>query len=297
MVRLNLIDRSSPPPAATAGPVILRTCNRSEVYSGRGSIPYEVVRHLFRVISGLESSLPGEKAIQGQVKAAYREASEKYNLSGEIHQLFQRALYVGKKVRTGTGIDRGAVSHCQASVEMLLEKGIELKGSVATLIGAHNMNERILRYLARHGSETIYLGNRTFSKAQQLAKKYNCNAFRLNALEEKLAKSEVVICATSAPHYILTKENTEKSGCLTVVDLAVPADADPMIRENNRIRLFTLADVENAVSRNLGNRKADFERASRIIDEEVGIFLQELERKQRFNLELAEKSPMQPEQK
>ena len=91
--------------------IFLKTCNRSEIYYGEGEVPDEVARHLFRVVSGLESAIVGERAVQGQVKEAYYTAKAQRPLTAELHRLFQSALQVGKRVRNETEISHGAVSH------------------------------------------------------------------------------------------------------------------------------------------------------------------------------------------
>src|SRR5574344_177201 len=115
--------------------VFLQTCNRVEVYEGDGDVPNEVARHLFRVVSGLESALIGERAVQGQVKEAYINARNKFKLPAPLHKLFEYALLVGKKVRTDTEISHGAVSHSLAAIEIVESERCDLLNSRITLIG------------------------------------------------------------------------------------------------------------------------------------------------------------------
>ena len=102
--------------------VLLQTCNRVEWYRGNGPISDGIAKHLFRVVSGLESSIVGETAIVNQVKLAYREAAERNALDKSLHKLFQTAFFVGKLVRKETRISEGAMSHSQAVVQMLLNR-------------------------------------------------------------------------------------------------------------------------------------------------------------------------------
>lgn len=257
------------------GSVILKTCNRSEIYSGSGEIPEKVIRHLFRITTGLESSLIGENAIQGQVKDAYLEAA-KTCLSSSIHKLFQRALYVGKKVRTKTGINKGAVSHSQAAVDLLLNLNLNLNNSNITLIGAHNMNEKILYHLVRKGAKTLFLGNRTYNKASVLAQKYNSKAFYLKDLKNILKKTDILITATSAPHTIININNFPVERKMTIVDLAVPGDVGEEVRELKRVKYFNNEGVENTVNQNLSLRVKEINLASEIVEEEVKDFINKL---------------------
>lgn len=257
------------------GSVILKTCNRSEIYSGSGDIPENVIRHLFRITTGLESSLIGENAIQGQVKDAYLRASNT-QLSSSIHKLFQRALYVGKKVRTETGINKGAVSHSQAAVDLLLNLKLNLNNSNITLIGAHNMNEKILYHLVRKGAKTLFLGNRTYNKARTLAERYTSKAFYLKDLNNILKKTDILITATSAPHTIINLNNFPDEKEMTIVDLAVPEDVDKKVRELKSVKYFNNVGVEKTVNQNLNLREKEINLASEIVEEEVKDFINKL---------------------
>ena len=252
--------------------ITLETCNRVEVYYGEGEIPYSTARHLFRVVSGLESSLIGEIAIQGQVKTAYKTAVKERAVSSSLHQLFQYALFVGKKIRTETSISRGAMSHSQAAVDLLLQKDIHLKEACITLIGVHNMNDKILLYLARKGASNIYLGNRTFTKAEYLAHKNGAKAFPLENLSEVLKISNIVISATSAPHRIIKKEQVPLNRKILFLDLAVPGDIDESIGTMKNCSLYNICDIEQAITKNSDKRNLEVYKAEKIIDVELQLF-------------------------
>lgn len=260
---------------STTEAVYLKTCNRTEVYSGDGEIPVDIIRHLFRVTTGLESNLIGEKAIQGQVREAYKLGSKK-PLSSSLHKLFQRALYVGKRVRTETGINRGAVSHSQAAVDLLINLDLDLKGSHITLIGAHNMNEKIMLYLKRKGAETIFLGNRTFDKAKDLADKQGSKAFHMDSLEEVLKNTDILITATSAPHHIIHKKNFPLTKDMTIIDLAVPEDVDRDVKELKNVHYIDNRKVEKSVNQNLAQREDEIKKATEIVEDEITLFLDKL---------------------
>lgn len=258
------------------GQVVLSTCNRAEVYSGEGEIPEEVIRHLFRVTSGLESNLIGEKAIQGQVKEAYGRAINK-ELSSSLHKLFQRALFVGKKVRTQTGINRGAVSHSQAAVDLLLKLNLNLQNSFITLIGAHHLNDKVIYYLKKNGAKTLFLGNRTYEKAKKISEKHNSEVFHLDNLKEILKETDILITATSAPHKIIHKEHIPTDREITIIDLAVPADTDEEVINMKNIRYYNNSGVEETVNLNLDIRKIEIEKAKVIVEREVDEFIEKLQ--------------------
>lgn len=229
---------------ATEPHVKLQTCNRIECYSGEGDIPYSLVKHLFRVVSGLESGLVGEIAIQGQVKQAYTDACASYKLSSSLHKLFQTALSVGKKVRTESAISRGAVSHSQIVVETICQHDIPLKHALITLIGVNKLTEDVIRFLKSKGAETIFLANRSREKALVMAQKYGCETYSFEKMKDFLAYTDILITATSAPHTIVKPHHIEQDKKMLILDLAFPRDVDQEIGKYKNISLYNLDDME-----------------------------------------------------
>lgn len=252
--------------------VLLQTCNRLEFYEGEGEVPQDIVRHLFRVVSGLESHLVGEIAIQGQVKTSYIEASGKYRLSKSLHQLFQTALFVGKRVRTSSGISKGAVSHSQAATEIIARSGLPLKNAIISLIGAHKLNLDIIRFLTSKGAETIFLANKTYDKAKEIGDTMNCQVMRLNQLKEMLQFTDILISATAAPHLIVKYDDFPQDKQMLIIDLAFPRDVDERIGDLSGVSLFNLESVEAFVQQNIDTRHSKIEQAEQIIEEEIQKF-------------------------
>ncbi len=251
--------------------VLLATCNRTELYWGEGDIPRELAAHLFRVAAGLESSLLGERAIQGQVKKAYAQAVARYKLSAQLNRLFQTAMHAGKRVRTETRISEGAVSHSQATVEMLRFDGIDLADKVVGIVGVNKLTEDIMKFLKARGAVNIYLSNRNFDKAAALAARYGGTALGLDRKRELLARCQVLICATSAPHAIVRPDDFppgRRDGML-VFDLAFPRDVAPEVAALPGVTLYDLEDIERFARQNLTARRNEAVRAEHIIDEEI----------------------------
>ena len=253
--------------------VMLNTCNRTEFYEGDGNVSENIVRHLFRVVSGVESSLVGEIAVQGQVKNAYVEAAAKFKLSKGIHQLFQNALHVGKRVRTESGISKGAMSHSLAAVEIICKSGINLNHALITIIGAHKLNEDIIKFLLSKGAETIFLGNKSYEKALTISKKFGCKAFRLDNLKQFLPFTDILISATSAPHTVVHYSQFPKNKKMLIIDLAFPRDVEEAIGNLVNVSLFNINDMEKQVTQNLESRKIQIKKAEEIIEQEVERFL------------------------
>ncbi|HEX3006659.1 MAG TPA: hypothetical protein VHO90_03485, partial [Bacteroidales bacterium] len=142
----------------------------------------EVTRHLFRLVSGLESFFVGETFIQGQVKNAYQQAASKYKLDSSLHQLFQWAFLTGKRVRTKTALSRGAMSHSQAVVEIIKADVEKYQNARFAFVGINKMNKTIMNFLKGSLNSSFVLCNRNYEKALELEKSYHCQAFRLDHL-------------------------------------------------------------------------------------------------------------------
>jgi glutamyl-tRNA reductase len=252
--------------------ILLHTCNRTELYAGEGEVPIEIARHLFRVVCGLESALPGETAIQGQIKEAYEAARGKRELSASLHRLFQHALRVGKRVRTETGVSKGAMTHSKAVLEILRQDNVNLSSSQIVVIGVNNMNRSVVKYLVEHGSRTVFVANRTFERARALSAEFGCDAIRFSGLPEKLITADILISSTSAPHLIVTKEDFIPQKPIVIFDLAVPRDIDPAITGISGVTLYNIEDIERRIDGNRNCRIGEIHKAERIIDEGIHSF-------------------------
>lgn len=251
--------------------VLLATCNRTEIYWGEGEIPEGLALHLFRVAAGLESSLIGERAIQGQLKQAYTLAQKQYRLSASLNRLFQCAMHVGKRVRTETQIAEGAVSHSQVTADMLRQHDIDLKNKIVGIIGVNKLTEDILKYLTSRGAVNIYLSNRNLDKATELAARYGGTAMPLAHKRDLLRFCDVLICATSAPHTLIRTEDftAERNEKLLLFDLAFPRDIDPAVGDMPGVTLYNLEDIERFARQNLSLRCNEIVKAEQIIGEEM----------------------------
>lgn len=254
--------------------VLLQTCDRIELYWGDGAVSEHIAHHLFSVVSGLDSSLVGECAIQGQVKNCYQDAAAKHKLSGSLHKLFQTALSVGKRVRTESAISQGAISHSQAVIECLIQEQIPLKNALITMLGINKLNEDIIKFLQAKGAMSIFLGNRYFEKAEDMAAKYECKAFRFDEMKSFMEYTDVLITATSAPHAIVRPEHISSNQKILILDLAFPRDVDERVGEMPNVTLYNLEDIKQRVDQNLASRQQKMKLALEIIDEEVAKFTQ-----------------------
>ncbi len=262
--------------------IFLKTCNRSELYYGEGDVTEEVARHLFRVVSGLESAIVGERAVQGQVKEAYYTAKGQRWLPAELHKLFQSALLVGKRVRNETEISHGAVSHSLAALEILEDEGIDLKNARITLIGVNKLTADILKFLQNKGAKMVFLANRSQIKAHHLADPLGIKVYTLDEKQAFLSHTDILISATSAPHLIIHKEDIPEGKPMLAIDLAFPRDIDSRLNELPGVHLYNIRDVEQKVRQNIEVRQTEVEKAESIIEEEISEMQEALERRKKY---------------
>jgi glutamyl-tRNA reductase len=224
----------------------------------------ECIRHLFRVASSLDSLVVGETEIVGQVKTAYQAAHSCGGTGKWLNRLFQKALSVSKEVRSRSGIGRCSTSVGSVSVDLAARIfGEELKDRTILIIGAGKMSEATLRHLAKHGAKSILVSNRSFERAQELARTYSGRAFRLSELPRLLVEADIVISSTSAPVCILHRKDFEhlpraRGGRpLLLIDLAVPRDIDPAVQDFEGIYLYNVDQLSQAARHNMSLRQAE----------------------------------------
>lgn len=280
--------------------VILSTCNRVEIYadvvdsnSGIDSLrnficefhyqkeekvlPYfysytdnQALFHLSCVASGIDSQIIGEDEILGQVQYAYSQAKEIESTDKLLNAIFDSAIKIAQKVREKTALASGKVSLASILLELLKENFSSLKDKRILIIGVGKITQLITKYLKKEKVDTVFIANRTYEKAQELAKNINAEVVRFDKLKEKLAEANVIISATSSPHLILKKEdliNVKKP--LLIIDLAIPRDIDPEARNINGIKLFCLDDLGYLIEKNLNRRKKELPKALKLIKEEI----------------------------
>jgi glutamyl-tRNA reductase len=245
------------------------------LYSLRGR---EAVEHLFAVTAGLDSMIVGEAEIQGQVKRAYEMALVE-GVSGPVsNRLFRDALAAGKRVRTETDIARTNVSVSTVAVQLAAEFLGDLSERRVLVIGAGDNAELTARALRDRGVETLFVANRRYDRALGLAQRFGGRAVRFDDLPRELEATDIVVTSTGAPHQILGREELEfvaasRTGRpLALIDLAVPRDIEPSVRDCPGIALYDMDDLQRAVARNMGAREAEAAEALVLVREEVARF-------------------------
>jgi glutamyl-tRNA reductase len=287
--------------------VILSTCNRTEVYAvvedegarsavldllaedrGVAREPLErdtywltdaaAVRHLYRVASSLDSMVVGEAQILGQVRDAYRAATEERCTGPVLNRLFHTSLRVGKRVRSETGIGDSSLSVPHVAVK--LAEGVfgTLRGRRALVLGAGEMSELVIKHLKGRGVAEIRIANRTPERARLLAERVGGRAVAFGALVEELAGADVVVSSTGAGEWVVRSETVaaavgSREEPLFFIDIAVPRDVDPVVQTLDKVFVYDIDDLQAVVERNADDRGAAARDGEAIIGPSVMEFM------------------------
>jgi glutamyl-tRNA reductase len=284
--------------------VCLSTCNRTELYLA-GDDPAEAAEravtalaeraglderelravlyrledeaagiHLFRVAAGLDSMVPGEGEILGQVRAAY----EGGRPGPLLDRLFSQALHAGKKVRSETAIGTSPASVSSAAAALAEQVFGDLSGCRVLLVGAGKIGELAARNLVSRGAGIAAVANRSVENAEQLAGKFGSRALSLDAIPAELPDVDVVLSSTSASGHVLTKSQVaaalpaRKGRPLFLIDIAVPRDLEPAIHDLEGCYLYDIDDLESVVAESLAGRRREAGRAEAIVLDEAERF-------------------------
>jgi glutamyl-tRNA reductase len=245
------------------------------IYSHRNC---DAARHLYRVVSGLESMIVGEAEIQGQVKRSYETALAGETAGPLTHRLFRAALETGKRVRTETGIGEGQLSLPGAAVALAREQLGEISGRRVVIIGTGETSELTAQSLADSGAEPVFVANRRRDRALGLARRYRGTTVPLDELPEALLTADIVVAATASPHLVLEVREiadvmSQRSGRpLLLIDLAVPRDIDAACAALDGVALYDIDDLQAVANRNRKVRQAEARRAEGIIEQEIQKF-------------------------
>jgi glutamyl-tRNA reductase len=271
--------------------VCLSTCNRTELYlahadpeiaearaeaalGGRAELyrlgDEAAALHLFRVAAGLDSLVPGEGEILGQVRTAYEDGGT----GPVLDRVFRQALHVGKKVRAETAIAESPSSVSSAAAALAQQVFGDLRDCRVLLVGAGEVGELAARSLAGRGASIAWVASRTLESARALAGGYEAEVVELQDLRPRLAEADIVVSSTSAPGFVLGPDQVpaRRGRPLFVIDLAVPRDVEPEIGELDDCYLYDIDDLEAVVSESLSGRRREAARAESIVVEEAERF-------------------------
>ncbi len=280
--------------------VVLKTCNRLEVYTaldmdnkeagkeelkkifsgaesfrfleGKGS-----VEHLMRVSSGMDSMVVGENEILGQVRLAYETARENKYAGNTLHKMFRKAISGGKKVRSGTDISKGAVSVASAAVKMGEELLRGLNRKKVIVIGAGRMGELLTKLLKKCRTEKVFITNRTYEKARKIADIIGGEAVVFSKFKRLLPETDLIFCATSANDYVIKREELEEiykgnMKEIIMIDMSNPRNLDPKLAYVEGVNLLNIDNLKKISHKNLQKRKNEVKKGEKIIREELELY-------------------------
>ncbi len=291
--------------------VILSTCNRTEFYLADPAdsstevaprltqwlarsrhieasklTPYlyihqnqEAVKHILRVVSGLDSMVLGEPQILGQVKASHQQALQQKTTGSVLNRLMQYSFTTAKKIRTQTAIGANPVSVAYAAVSLAKQIFTRLEKQTALLVGAGETIELVGKHLHSHGIGHMIIANRSVDKAQHLANEFSGEAIALTSITERLAEADILISSTAAPIPIIGKGSVEralrqrKHRPVFMVDIAVPRDIEPEVSTLDDVYLYTVDDLQSVIEENRQSRQQAADQAEHMIEQEVSAYM------------------------
>lgn len=291
---------------------ILSTCNRTELYavgeaaghasdaivahlSARHGISREVlqphlyhrfndeaVRHLFTVSAGLDSMIVGEGQILSQVRKAHRLALETHSLGTVMGKLFERAIRVGKRVRTETKISQGAASVSFAAVELARKIYGDLARKRVLVVGTGKMGVLTMRLLVGAGVANITVLSRRGERARRVLAEFServeSKCGDLQQLTDELATADIVISCTASPHAVILRQQVKsilrkrRYRPLFIVDIAVPRDVEPAVNELENVYLYNIDDLTSVVKDALADRGREIDQVRAIVEDELLTF-------------------------
>lgn len=252
----------------------------------------DAARHLFRVAASLDSMIIGETQILGQVREAYKIASEAKTARRALHKLLHHAFHTAKRVRTETRIANNAVSIASAAVETARKTfgspdrdlpGKSLANKSVLLVGAGEMAELAAKHLLENGVRRILICNRTYQNAIALAQEFAGEVVPFERLEHGLTEADIVIASTGAQNFVIEPETVRRAQiakqnrATLFIDIGVPRNISPDISRLENVFLTGIDDLQNAISINLQERMREAVFAEAIVEQEVAEFWRSLQ--------------------
>ncbi len=292
------------------GAIVVSTCNRTEIYFelkdkhsadfdliGNTLIEYrkvasevkahfyqmkneDTVKHLFRVVSGLDSMALGEYQIVGQIKDAFNISQSHQHCTSVLYKLFNEALKTGKEIRTNTALNKGAVSISYVGVELAGRKLQNLCSHPVLVVGAGQTSELTMLNLLKKDCTEFTVVNRTQEKACELAEKYQCKVANFDQLEELLVSNDIVITSTASKKPLFTEDMVRQAMVernnepLFFIDLSVPRNVAVAVGEIENVHVYDIDALNEVIEDNLERRKGEITHAELIIEESVAEFSQ-----------------------
>jgi glutamyl-tRNA reductase len=293
---------------------VLSTCNRTEIYARTTdskhsldlkralfdikNLPFqekdrehfylcydhEAVKHLLQVVTSLDSLVIGEKQILGQVKTAIEQARTRGLMGTFFNLLAQVAIRTGKKAQLETDISVGGSSMSWAAIVLANRTLQTLQNKKALLIGSGKMGTLAAKQLFEKGVSKIWVMNRTFSRAQELAKEVQGIPVPFGEIKDMLHVVDLVFCSAGAPHYLIEENTvskvmqTRQERPLMLIDISIPRNIDPACSKVRGVHLCEMDDLQGVVQENIWKRKEAIIQVEAIIQTKIKEFQQKIEK-------------------
>jgi glutamyl-tRNA reductase len=232
----------------------------------------QALRHLACVAAGMDSMLIGETEIFGQLKDAYREAQQAGATGSFANRTFQRIFSIGKKVRTETRITSGPTSVGAAAVQLAGQSLGGLQGANVLIVGAGDIARSTAQSLRSRGAEGIFVANRSYDRAVELADKVGGRVIRFSEWIPYLEQIDIVIVSTASPVYVVSPsvlsytQQVRGGKPLFLIDLSVPRNVDPACAELDGVCVYDIDTLQDIASRAQYGRSTEIDKAQHIID-------------------------------
>ncbi len=287
--------------------VILSTCNRIELYAVSSESAFDsleiflsevrgfpieelhsllyrlidegVVQHLMRVAAGLDSLVVGEPQILGQVARALELARGQGAAGPLLNRLFQAAIHAGKRARTETEISRNPASVSSLAASLCQRAHPDLKTAEVVVLGAGEMAELAVEALRQRGVEKILVVNRTLERAHGVAERWSAETATFESIHEALVRADILIASTGAPHALIHQEMVRTAmqerphRSLVLIDIAVPRDIDPEVKDIPHVHLYDMDDLNEHLEQSLLDRAVEVPGVESILAEEQEKFM------------------------
>ncbi|WP_070000894.1 glutamyl-tRNA reductase [Cellulosilyticum sp. I15G10I2] len=279
--------------------IILSTCNRSEIYIWDEKIEDKIeyvrdfyagflseqevgkyliyktgkkaIKHLYYVAAGLDSLIIGEDQILGQVREAWEVAAKEETSGKMLNKIFREAISTSKTIKNTLKISENPLSVSYIAVKFLKEKMQSLYQKRILVIGIGKMSQLVIKYLQDEQLETIYVSNRSHTRAKEVSTIYdNVIPVAYKDRYNLLSQVDAVVCATASPHVILQKQDMpELTRKLYMIDIALPRDIDPEISDMQQAELYDIDDLKTICKKNNQKRKELAKSAKEIIKDKM----------------------------
>jgi glutamyl-tRNA reductase len=285
---------------------LLSTCNRTEVYLAvhhpitaasviallgelRGGVEapdgafyhlsdLDAARHLFRVAAGVESMVLGESEILGQVRSAFSAATSAHTHNAVLSELFHGAIRVGRRARSETEIGRHAVSVSSTAVALARRTLGDLSSKTVLVVSAGEAGKLAARSLAEHGASRLLVTSRTEGRARDLAEQLGGEPVAFARLVPAMAEADIVISSSAAPDFLIGRNEVGEAVArrngrpLLLIDIAVPRDVDPAVRDFPQVHLYDIDDLQTLVEHGRNAREREVAKVESIIEEALARF-------------------------